>query len=120
MAHTNKYPRGAVFYVDLGEPDGTSRQAYCRPCVLISSEINNRMSPTLNIVAFSASKLKWNSTLPVHVRFTAAETGLAKDCVCLCEQPMTIAKTQLREYVTTLSSEQMELISEAIKLQLSL
>ena len=120
MTHTNEYHRGAVFYVDLGEPDGTSKQAFCRPCVLISSEINNRMSPTLNILAFSASEHKWNSTLPVHVRFRAAETGMPKDCVCLCEQPMTIAKTQLREYVTTLSAEQMAQISEAIRLQLSL
>lgn len=122
MTHTNQnqYHRGAVFYVDLGEPDGTSKQAFCRPAVLISSEINNRMSPTLNILTFSASKHKWNSTLPVHVRFKAAETGMAKDCVCLCEQPMTVAKSQLRGYVTTLSAKQMALISDAIKLQLSL
>jgi mRNA interferase MazF len=120
MKHTYQYHRGAVFYVDFGEPDGTSKQAGLRPCVLISSETNNRFSPVVNVLTFSSSQRKQSKLLPVHIRFTAEETGMPRDCICLCEQPMTVSKTELQRYVTTLSAEQMERISEGIRCQLSL
>ena len=123
MTHTNEnheIKRGSVFYVDLGKPDGTSKQAGIRPCVILSSAVNNRFSPTVNILTFSSSQKKRSRTLPVHIHFTAEKSGLPRDCVCLCEQPMTIAKTELQRYVTTLTAEQMELISAAVRLQLSL
>lgn len=123
MMHTNEnyeVQRGSVYYIDLGEPDGTSKQAGSRPCVIISSAVNNRYSPTVNIVALSSSHRKLTRPLPVHIHLSAKQSGLPRDCVCICEQPMTVAKTELQRYVTTLSAEQMELISEAIRLQLSL
>ena len=123
MTHTNESNeicRGAVYYIDLGKPDGTSKQAGIRPCVILSSAINNRFSPTVNILAFSASLSKKKRMLPVHVYFTAEQTGLPRDCVCLCEQPMTVAKSELQRYVTTLTAEQMERISAAVRLQLSI
>ena len=122
MTHTNEnheIRRGNVYYVDLGKPNGTSKQAGIRPCVILSSAVNNRFSPTVNIVAFSSSPRKKNKFLPVHIRFTAKETGMPRDCICLCEQPMTIAKTELQRYVTTLTAEQMDRISAGIRLQLS-
>lgn len=59
MTHTNEnheIKRGSVFYVDLGKPDGTSKQAGIRPCVILSSAVNNRFSPTVNILTFSSSQ----------------------------------------------------------------
>ena len=120
MKHINQYHRGAVFYVDFGLPNCSSKQAGVRPCVLISSEINNRHSPVVNVLAFTSSPRKQAKLLPVHIRFTAEETGMPRDCICMCEQPMTVSKTELQRYVTTLSAEQMERISEGIRLQLSL
>lgn len=123
MTHTNEnreIRRGNVYFVDLGKPDGTSKQAGIRPCVILSSAVNNRFSPTVNILAFSSSAKKKNRPLPVHIHLSASETGLPRDCVCLCEQPMTIAKSELQRYVTTLNEVQMAQISSAVKLQLSL
>lgn len=60
-----QYPRGAVYYVDLGEADGTSIQAGVRPCILVSSDINNFYSPNVNIVSLTTSRTK--SSLPVHI-----------------------------------------------------
>ena len=123
MTHTNEsrtLHRGQVYYVNLGMPDGTSKQAGIRPCVLVGSEISLKHSPVINILAFSSSPRKLNKSLPVHIFLSAKESGMPRDGVVLCEQPMTISKNQLERYVTTLTAEQMERISEGIKLQLSL
>lgn len=123
MTHTNErreIHRGEVYYVDLGKPDGTSKQAGLRPCVLVGSEISLRHSPVINILAFSSSPRKLSSPLPVHIYLSAKETGMPRDGVVLCEQPMTISRDSLERYVTTLTAEQMERISAGIRLQLSL
>lgn len=113
-----QYPRGAIFYVDLGEADGTSIQAKKRPCILVSSNINNIHSPNVNIVCLTTSRSKAN--LPVHIFLPAKESGLHKDSYCLCEQQRTIPKTALGDYVTTLSADLMEQVSEGLRIQLSL
>lgn len=123
MTHTNLYPRGAIYYVDLGEPDGTSIQAGIRPCLLTSSDINNKHSPNLNIISLTSSSNKTSrgkGRLPIHIYITAEESGLPKDSICLCEQQRTVPKTALRGYITTLSDETMARVSEGLRIQLSL
>ena len=112
------YPRGAVYYVDLGEANGTSVQAGVRPCILVSSDINNFYSPNVNIVSLTTSRTK--TSLPVHIFLSAKESGLHRDSICLCEQQCTVPKTALRQYVTTLSDELMERVSDGLRIQLSL
>lgn len=111
------YNRGAVYYVDLGEADGTSVQAGVRPCILVSSNINNMHSSTVNIVSLTTAK---KSQLPVHIAITAKESGLHRDSICLCEQQRTVPKTALKQYVTTLSDDLMERVSDGLRIQLSL
>ena len=115
MMHT-QYPRGAIFYVDLGEPDGTSRQAGVRPCILISSDINNYHSPMVNVACLTSFYHK-KKNLPVHLLLTAEETGLARDSICLCEQIQTVPKTALKEPVSTLPSETLNRVYDCIKIQ---
>ena len=112
------YPRGAVYYVDLGEANGTSIQAGVRPCILTSSDINNIHSPNVNIVCLTSSRTK--AKLPVHIFISAKESGLHRDSICLCEQQRTVPKTALRQYVTTLPDELMERVSDGLRIQLSL
>ena len=85
------YPRGAIYYVDLGEANGTSVQAGVRPCILTSSDINNIHSPNVNIVCLTSSRTK--AKLPVHIFISAKESGLHRDSICLCEQQRTVHKT---------------------------
>lgn len=118
MKNTQPIHRGAVFYVDLGQADGTSIQAGVRPCILTSSNINNFFSPNVNIVCLTSSRTK--SKLPVHIFLSAEESGLPKDSICLCEQQQTVPKTALRQYVTTLSDDLMERVSDGLRLQLCL
>jgi len=114
-----QFPRGAVFYIDLGRADGTSKQAGLRPCILISSDINNRYSPNVNIVCLTDARHTKNP-LPVHLYISSKESGLEKDSICLCEQTFTVSKSELLNYVTTLSPQIMQRVSECLKIQFSL
>lgn len=109
--------RGDVFYANL-KSDGTSRQSGIRPIVIISNAQCNRYSPIVTIVSLSTSKTKHR--LPTHISLLASETGLKMDSICLCEQPMSIAKTDLLNYVTSLSKEHMNRVDDGLRCQLCL
>ena len=110
--------RGDIFYVNLGKPDGTSTQAGIRPVVICSNKACNIHSPIVTVCTLSTSKTKHR--IPTHVTLLASETGLSRDSICLCEQPLSISKSDLLEYVTTLSEEHMEKISDGLRIQLAL
>lgn len=115
MKHTIN--RGDVFYANL-KSDGTSRQSGIRPIIVISNPQCNRHSPIISIVTCSTSKTK--HPLPTHISLLASETGMKYDSICLCEQPMSIAKTDLLEFVTSLSDEHMEKVNAGLRCQLCL
>jgi mRNA interferase MazF len=109
--------RGDVLYADLGF-DGTCRQGGTRPIVIVSNQTCNRYSNIISVVCLTTAQHKAN--LPTHVELLASETGLARDSICLCEQPMSISKTRLFDFVTSLGEEQMKLIDNALRCQLCL
>lgn len=109
--------RGDIFYANLGF-DGTSRQCGVRPILIVSNQQCNRYSPIVSAVCISSSKTKHN--LPTHVSLLASETGLKKDSICLCEQPMSIAKSNLRDFVTSLNDEHMKKVDQGLRCQLCL
>lgn len=110
--------RGDIFYVKLPKPNGTSIQAGIRPVVICSNKACNIHSPIVTVCTISTSKTKHR--IPTHIPLLASETGLSRDSICLCEQPISISKTDLLEYVTTLSDEQMEKVSDGLRIQLAL
>ena len=116
--HTQQVQRGDIFYVNLGKPDGTSRQAGIRPVVICSCKACNTHSQIVSACTITTSRTKHR--IPTHVSLLASETGLSIDSICLCEQPLSISKTELLDYVTTLSDEQMERISDGLRIQLAL
>lgn len=110
--------RGDVFYADLGKADGTSKQAGIRPVVICSCKACNTHSQIVSVCTITTSRTKHR--IPTHVSLLASETGLSRDSICLCEQPLSISKSDLLEYVTTLSEEHMERISDGLRIQLAL
>ena len=110
--------RGDVFYVQLPKQNCTSIQAGIRPVVVCSNKACNIHSPVVTVCTISTSKTKHR--IPTHVTLLASETGLSRDSICLCEQPLSISKSDLLEYVTTLSEEHMERISDGLRIQLAL
>ena len=116
--HQNTLHRGAVFYANL-ESDGTSRQAGLRPVVLISNNLANLHSPVVVIVSLSSQIYK-KKKLPVHCLLKASETGLKCDSLALCEQPLSIGKSQLLNYVCSLNKDCMSRIDDCLRIQLCL
>ena len=110
--------RGDVFYVQLPKQNCTSIQAGIRPVVVCSNKACNIHSPVVTVCTISTSKTKHR--IPTHISLLASETGLSRDSICLCEQPLSISKSDLLEYVTTLSEEHMERISDGLRIQLAL
>lgn len=86
--------RGSIFMADLGNRNG-SVQAGVRPVVVISNNLNNRFSPTINVLPIT-SKIKNN--IPVHVEIGRVE-GLNQPSTILTEQVLTVNKTQLINFV---------------------
>lgn len=119
MKNTEQIHRGAIFYVDLGQSDGTSVQAGVRPAVIISNEMANKFSSVVSICGIS-SRVKTKASIPTHIFLSAQKTGLKRDSICLCEQPISVSKDKLIDYVTSLSEEDMERVSKGLRIQLSL
>jgi len=109
--------RGDVYYAGL-DFDGTSRQGGTRPIVIVSNQACNRYSPIVSVVCLTTAQRK--TKLPTHVELLACETGLARDSICLCEQPMSIPKRDLLNFVTSLGEEHMRRIDDGLRCQLCL
>ena len=109
--------RGDVFYARL-EHNNTSVQRGVRPIVIVSNQMCNRHSPIVSVVCLTTATQK--ASLPTHVSLSAAETGLKRDSICLCEQPMSIAKTALLDFITSLNDEHMRRIETGLRCQLGL
>ena len=109
--------RGDVFWADI-EYDGTSIQGGVRPIVIVSNQQCNRYSSIISAVCLTTSKTK--TLLPTHVSISAKEAGLKQDSICLCEQPMPIAKSKLIRFITALSLKDMRRIEDGLRCQLGL
>ena len=108
--------RGAIYFANLKD-FGNSVQHGLRPVVVVSNDSANRYSPVVNVVSMTTRTTKHN--LPTHIHLSAAESGM-KDSICLCEQPLSISKNDLQQYVTTLSASAMKRVSDGLKIQLAL
>ena len=112
----DKIVKGSIWYVDLGESNG-SVQAGLRPCVVVSNRKCNEHSPVLSIVALT-SRVKRG--LPTHIYLSAYATSLKTRSIALCEQILTINKKQIKGYVSQLESKYIQLIDTGLMKQLEL
>ncbi len=108
--------RGQVYYANL-QDDGTSRQSGVRPVIICSNDIANKHSPVISVVAMTKVEGKKKHNIPTHIYIDGI--GLQKS-IALCEQPLTIAKSDLRQYVSTLSTSTMEDVNRGLRIQLAL
>lgn len=117
MKNTLNVHRGQVFYAELKD-DGSSKQSGIRPIIICSNEHANRFSSIISCVSLTSSKTK--SPLPTHIFISASESGLNLDSIALCEQPLSISKSDLKRYVCTLNEECMQKVSQGLRIQLAL
>ena len=109
--------RGDIYYCDFGHINVLgSEQRGIRPVLIVQNDVANEHSTTVVVVPLT-SKLK-KANLPSHVLledYVFLERGMA-----LTEQVKTIDKTRLLGYVISVSEQDMQKVTEALKRTLAI
>lgn len=116
MNNTSRQPQiGDVFSVRL-EGKGSEQNGY-RPCLILQNNLGNAYSPNVIVIPLTSHLKKVNQ--PTHVILPAKETGLDRDSMALCENPVSVSKERLGVYRTTIPHKHMAQIAEASTLATS-
>lgn len=117
MKSLNKYPRiGDVYQIKFEGSKNVQRG--WRPGIIIQNNIGNKFSP--NVIALPMTSVIKNEHQPTHVFLPADETGLKLDSIVLCENPETVPKAFIGEYITNIPRDYMSKIAEALTLSMPL
>ncbi len=108
--------QGDLYWIDLDEPLG-SGPGYKHPHVVVQNNVFNRSELKTVVVCPLTSNLK-RANAPGNVLLDKKETNLPKPSVVNVSQIFTVDKTQLAEYVSTLSARRVREILNGIKLVL--
>lgn len=105
--------QGDVYWIDLGAPSG-SGPGFRRPYVVIQNNFLNHSSINTIIVCALTTNLRRTNALG-NVRLKQGEADLFKESVVVVSQLFTVDKSDLDDYVGTLSAERVLEILEGIK-----
>ena len=100
---------GEVYLMKFG--GSGSEQSGWRQGVVFQNNMGNAYSPNIIALPLTSSLKKTNQ--PTHVIIKAADSGLRRDSMVLCENPERMSKERLGQYITTLSEEHMKQVAEA-------
>ena len=106
--------QGDIYWVDLGEPSA-SEPGYRHPHVVVQNNIFNRSQLKTVVVCALTSNLK-RAQAPGNVQLEPGEGNLPKQSVVNVSQIYTVDKSQLIEYIGSLSSARVREITNGIKL----
>ena len=115
--------RGDIWFADLGFHPGTSVQDGCRPVLVISNDLGNRFSDTINVLPMTRHLKRQD--LPCHTQIDPESIGDRRQpletSMVLVEQVTTISKSVLKHYTGHVSDKAMEeLIDQTLKRQFGL
>ena len=108
--------QGDIYWIELDEPEG-SEPGYRHPHVIVQNNLFNRSKIKTLLVCPLTTNLK-RAGSPGNVRLDKKESNLPKESVVNVSQLFTVDKSQLDEYVGTVSSKRMAEILSGIKLVL--
>ena len=108
--------QGDIYWIELDEPEG-SEPGYKHPHVIVQNNLFNCSKIKTVLVCPLTTNLK-RASAPGNVRLDKKESNLSKESVVNVSQIFTVDKTQLDEYVGTLSSQRMTEILNGINLVL--
>jgi mRNA interferase MazF len=106
--------QGDIYWVEVDEPTG-SEPGYTHPHVVVQNNLYNQSKIRTVIVCVLTSNLKY-AGVPGNVALEKGEANLPKASVVNVSQLFTIDKTQLSEYIGTLSSKRIDQILDGIYL----
>lgn len=109
--------RGEIYYAQLNPTIG-SEMGKLRPVLIISNDINNRVSSTITILPITSNI---SSIYPFEVMLQPIDSGLAKPSKVQAQQIRTISKQRIdTSVVGYLGGELMRNIEAALRLHLAL
>ena len=106
--------QGDIYWVEVDEPSG-SEPGYTHPHVVIQNNLYNQSKIRTVIVCVLTSNLKY-ADLPGNVLLEKGEGNLSKASVVNVSQILTVDKSQLGEYIGTLSPKRVNQILDGISL----
>ena len=104
--------QGDVYWVEVDEPTG-SEPGYTHPHVVIQNNLYNQSKIRTVIVCVLTSNLRY-AGVPGNVSLEKGEANLPKASVANVSQIFTVNKTQLGEYIGTLSTKRIHQILDGI------
>lgn len=106
--------QGDIYWVELGEPS-RSEPGYTHPNVVIQNNLSNQSRIQTVIICGVTSNLKL-AQAPGNVLLEKGEANLPRASVVNVSQLLTVDKTQLGEYIGTLSRKRVYEILDGINL----
>ena len=112
-----QYFRGEIYYIHA-QPVVGSEQAGGRPGIIVSNDMGNEYSRTVEIVFLTTKDKK---PLPTHIKIDDYKrAGLNKESQILAEQIITVSKEQVGEYIGSLEQGTMDKLNRALSISLEL
>lgn len=108
--------QGDVFWVELGEPSGSS-PGYRHPHIIIQNNVFNKSRINTVVVCMLTSNLK-RAEAPGNVLLDHGEANLPKQSVVNVSQIFTVDKRDLDEKIGTLAPKRMRQILDGVRLVL--
>jgi mRNA interferase MazF len=106
--------QGDIFWIDLGEPRGSS-PGYLHPHVVIQNNLFNKSKIQTVVVCSLTSNLK-RAEVPGNVLLPKGEANLPRSSVVNISQIFTVDKHDLIEKIGTLSNKRLKAILAGIHL----
>jgi len=106
--------QGDIYWVEVDEPIG-SEPGYTHPHVVIQNNLYNQSKIRTVIACVLTTNLKL-ANLPGNILLEKGEANLPRVSVANVSQLQTVDKTQLGEYIGTLSSKRVNEILDGISL----
>lgn len=106
--------QGDIYWIELDEPEG-SEPGYKHPHIIVQNNLFNRSKINTVLVCPLTTNLK-RAGAPGNVLLDKIESNLPKQSVVNVSQVFTVDRTQLGEYVGTVSSKRLAEIINGIRL----
>jgi mRNA interferase MazF len=108
--------QGDIYWIEFEEPEG-SEPGYKHPHVIVQNNLFNHSRINTVLVCPLTSNLKRGDS-PGNVLLSKREANLPKSSIVYVSQVFTVNKSQLGDYVGTLSPERMRQVLDGIQLLL--
>jgi mRNA interferase MazF len=106
--------QGDIYWIELDEPTG-SEPGYSHPHVVVQNNVFNASRINTVIVCALSSNSR-RAQAPGNVLLEKGEANLSKQSVVMVSQIFTVDKSQLGEFIGTLSERRVKQIIEGIYL----